>query len=279
LILYPLPSITGFPFVTANSPATVENMGVEFNAKVKIIDTKDLFWAVGFNVGMNNNKLLSFPNIANSPFNYLIVGKSLRMVRLLQYTGVDPQTGKYTYLDVNHDGIIDVSTDATSDLSEVKDLSIKYDGGFSTDLTYKKFGLNLFFHFRGQPNLQSTVFSTVAPGGISNQSTAILNRWQKPGDQAEFAKYTTFPDETDNNISTSTAYYSNGSFIRLKNASLSYTINSTSLKKAGISNMKFFLRGENLFVITKYQGLDPETASLASLPLTKDVVLGFNITF
>ncbi|MDB5157283.1 MAG: SusC/RagA family TonB-linked outer membrane protein, partial [Mucilaginibacter sp.] len=220
----------------------------------------------------NRNKLLSFPNIAQSPYNYLTVGQPLNITRLLQYTGVDPLTGQYTFKDQNNDGRIDRNFDASTDLV-LKDLSVRAQGGFGTSLSFKGFQLDAFFDF--QHFLAPAAIYSSPPGNIENESVQVLNHWQKPGDQSVFAKYTTLGNASYLNF----MYFSDGalsdaSYINLQNLSLSYDFSSTTLKKIGLQSCKFYLRGENLFILTKYDGIDPRVPQLGGLPPEKTIVAG-----
>jgi len=275
LVAEPLATITGFDFVQANLPATIQNTGLEFLLKGKIIDKKDFAWSASFNIGYNRNKLLAFPGLAQSPYaSTFTIGEPLNMVRVLHYTGVDPLTGQYTFEDKNHDGKISLNyNNGNNDLYN-KDLSIPFDGGFTTEFRYKSFEASLFFNFRKQ-QLRNAIYTSGLPGSVElNQSIAVLNRWQKPGDQSEFARFSTSGSITDTYFTRSDGIYGDGSFIRLKNASISYSLPKLWVNKIGLTECKIYARGENLLLLTKYEGLDPETPGLGALPPAKIFTIG-----
>jgi TonB-linked SusC/RagA family outer membrane protein len=277
LVSMVLPGITGFTSVTANFPALVQNTGLEGTLKVKFVDAKDFTWLFNFDIGVNRNKLAAFPNILNSPYAYsLFVGQPLNINNLLICTGVDPQTGQYTFKDKNHDGQITANYGPTDDLYPIN-LSVKMDGGFGTDLQYKSWQLNLFFHFVSQ-EAPAAIFASV-PGGFSNQSVQILNRWQYPGDVAKYARYTTGGVQTDYDFSTSNGTLSNASYVRLQNASLSFDLSKVIDKRIGLRACKIYVRGQNLFVLTSYNGLDPETHNFGLMPPAKIVICGIQADF
>src|SRR5205085_50247 len=108
-----------------------------------LVKTKNFEFSLAFNGAFNNNKLLAYPNIEQSPYVHtLVVGQSLNIIKLLRFTGVDPETGEYTYQDKNHDDII--NTDLTSPLSDhlIYNLSPKFFGGFGMNFRYKALQLN-----------------------------------------------------------------------------------------------------------------------------------------
>jgi TonB-linked SusC/RagA family outer membrane protein len=279
LVSEPLPIITGFSQVETNLPATIQNTGLEFTVKGKLISNKDFSISATFNIGANRNKLVSYPNLSQSPYaSSYVIGQSLGIVKLLHYTGVDPQTGQYTYEDKNHNGILDYNPYDTINDFYNKDLTVKFDGGFSIDMQYKHFKADLFFVFRKQL-LPSGDFNGV-PGTIElNQSSAVLNRWQKPGDHSAFARYTTQPQLSDILYQSSDAAYTDGSFIRLRNVSLSYDLNLGSRSSVERYNCTLFLRGQNLFFLTRYNGIDPEAPFLGTLPLAKVFTGGIQLSF
>jgi len=276
LISYNLPTITGFTSVYANSPALVQNTGQEITLKYKIIDRSNITWAVNFDVGFNQNKLLAFPNLAQSSYaTQYTIGQPLNIGKLLHAVGVDPLTGQYVMEEKNQNGtIVNYYNNGYNDLYDYN-LSVKYDGGFGTDLTYKAFSLHMFFHFRNKQEPAAIFEST--PGGFYNESSQIVNQvWQKPGDIAQYARYTTNGASSDQYFaSVSDGIYGSGAFIRLQNAALSYDLPNGKLAKSlGIAGLRIFVRGENLLLFTKYDGIDPETPSLGALPYPTTIICG-----
>ena len=280
LIQFPTPAFTGFINVTANTPADVENTGWEFVINGKLIDGENFKWSAKFNVGINRNKLLAYPNLSQSPYaDFFVIGQSLNVKKLLHYTGVDPQTGLYTFEDKNHDGQISIDyTGKTPDDRYTVDLSPKYDGGFMNNFSYKNWELSAFFYFRKQMG-QNALLNSDIPGSIGNQPSSILgNEWKKPGDIASVARFTTSPNDPSyqNFQSYSDGVYTDASFIRLQNLSLSYRFSDKFLKKLAVSNLRIFLQGENLFIITRYKGIDPEVQFFGGLPLPRIITTGIS---
>lgn len=280
LVQYPLPAITGFTFVTANLNATIQNKGIETTISAKIIDNKDFKWTLRINSGTNQNKLLAFPNIAQSPYaNLFVVGQSLNIAKLLHVTGVDPQTGQYTFEDKNHDG--QIITDVGNPKNDFYnyDLTPKLDGGIAADFTYKSLQLSLFFHGKIQRSF-SAYRGIAIPGAANNFPVEILDRWQKPGDIAKFARFTTQPQTSDYNyFQYGNSLLIDGSYLRLQNLSLAYNLPIVILNKIGFHSGKVFFQGENLFILTKYDGIDPDIGSIGSLPPIKIYTIGleFNL--
>jgi TonB-linked SusC/RagA family outer membrane protein len=278
LVLYPLPTLTGFNSVYTNFQATVQNKGVEGNFKYKIVETKKLVWSAGFNIGLNKNKLLAFPDLLQSPYAYTIfVGQPLNLLGILHYTGIDAATGKYTFEDKNKDGRISMQYGPEGDRF-YKDMNVKFDGGFSTDFMFNGFEINFFFHFRKR-EARKAIYSSTVPGSTANQSVQVLDRWKQPGDVAQFARYSNWGDESDNNFTLSDGIYDDASFLRLRNISVSYDFPGKWISKVQMHSLKAYLRGENVFVLSGYNGLDPEVPAFGVLPISKVLTVGLQINF
>ena len=176
LVGQPLPTTDGFTTVQANLPAVVQNKGIEFQINSVNIKQQDFSWRSSFNISLPNNKLISFPNLASDPAysNNYEVGKSIYYSnRLFHYTGIDPQTGLYSFLDINHDG----NLSSTIDGQLLKSVEQKFYGGFGNNISYKNWQLDLFVQFVKQTGKNYfTYFQTpgIFVSQYANQPTAIL---------------------------------------------------------------------------------------------------------
>ncbi len=273
LIDLPLASYTGFSSVTANLPANVENKGLEFNVSGSIINAKDLNWSLTFNTGINRNKLLSYPNLEQSPFaNQYIVGQSLNFRRVLHFTGVDPQTGLYTVEDKNNDGEISTNFGPTDD-RYIVDINPKFTGGIGSNLNYKGVNLSLFFQMVRQEGINALYTLGMNPGSIGNTSTYVFdNRWRQAGDITDVAKFTTVPDISFSNFYNSDGIYTDASFIRLSNLALSYALPTGLIDKTGLQSVQIRVTAQNLFVITNLKGLILKPRILEECPLPRSLL-------
>jgi len=282
LVPFPTPGFTGFSSVLTNSPADVENSGWEFTLRSKIVDVKNFRFSAIFNIGINRNRLVSYPNLAQSPFNGIFfIGKSLSIRRLLHCTGVDPQTGLYTFEDRNKDGQITYDFSGTTvDDSYTVDITPKFDGSLTLQLNYKRWALTSLFYFRKQLGRKAAL-SLDIPGDASNQPLDVIeHQWQRPGQIAEYAKFTTNP--TDNSwfyYKVSDELITDASFIRMQNLALYYSVPGKHWQLKGIHEIKLDIRAQNVFVITKYKGTDPEIQNFGQLPLPRIITAGFSLIF
>ncbi len=276
LVGIPLPGTTGFTSLNDNLDATVQNTGWEFELATTPVQNKKLQWQTAFNISIPKNKLVSFPGLEASTYaNQYVVGQPLDIRLLYQATGVDPQTGVYTFQDVDGDGQITTPNDRTT----VVNVNPKYYGGVRSSLSYGNINFDFLLQFVKQKGTNfKAAFSL--PGFMENQPVEVLDHWQQPGDQSSQQVYSTgFNGEAYtayNNLYYSTGSVSDASYIRVKNIALSYSIPQKWALGIGC---RVYLQAQNLFTFTKYKGPDPETQINNNLPPLKVINTGVQLTF
>lgn len=276
LIGYPLAPTAGFTNIQGNFPATVQNTGIEFDLASTIVDRSQFKWRTTVNLTLPRNELIEFPGLESSPTyaNTYAIGHPLNVRKLYHYTGVNAATGLYTFEDVNGDGVYNIE-----DRTALKFLGQTAYGGLANTLNYRSFELSLLVQFVKQTGVDFMTFNGL-PGVSLNQPTAILERWRQPGDDTDVQRV-----GTNNNTFTWYQLYQNSdrlivdaSFIRFRNASLSYTLPRGITQKWHASNARIFVMGQNLMTLTKYKGLDPENQN-TMLPPLRVITCGLSITF
>lgn len=280
LINYRLPGQTGFTSIIRNFPAVVCNEGFEFSFTSKNIHTKNFKWNLSANLTVPKNKLTSFPGLASSSYSSsYVIGKPLNIVYGYHLLGVDPTTGVYQFEDVNKDGVI-----GAEDYLPSFNLDPKFYGGVNNSFGYKGWELNLFFEFKKQIgyNYNNYPVYNFTPGGMYNLPTIFLNRWQNLGNNATIQQFTqTYTAAYDGQyyFSNSDGRFSDASYLRLKNASISYNFSEGILKRLHFQNLKIYMLAQNLLTITGYKGSDPETQNLFTLPPLKTITAGIQLNF
>jgi TonB-linked SusC/RagA family outer membrane protein len=281
LVTYPLSKVTGFATIVQNlNGVRVENKGLELTLSTRNIDKGPLTWSTDFNFTLPKNALIAYPNLASSSYaTAYAIGEPLNRIFAAQYTGVDPTTGSYTAKDVNGDGIL-----SSADYATLGTKDPKFYGGLNNSLSYKRISLSFFFQFTKQIAKDWRASSVLNQAGSAyNTSTLALSRWQNPGDVTDVQKFTTSPGSLTGTSGFYAAYFSNAfytdaSFIRLKNLSLSYNIPTKALNVLHVTSLKFYLQGQNLFVITPYKDIDPETQSFSVMPTLRTITAGLQLT-
>jgi hypothetical protein len=284
LISYTLPGITGFNnYAAKNSPAVVQNTGWEIQLQAKNQFNKNWQWYGNVLLTIPRNKLIAFPNLdASSYKGTLTIGKSLSRFQGYSYTGVSKSTGLFTFKDLNGDG--NLTTD--SDYQIHGNFDQVYYGSIQSDLQYKGWQLGIFLEFRKQRgyNYLYSIYSPTIPGTmLQNLPTMVLNRWQKCPDKAAVQKLTTGANvainEAINNFMQSDGTIADASFCRIRNIELSWQLPVHWLKSLTLKNCRVYMQAQNLFTITPYKGMDPETRNLLTLPPLRTIAAGLELNF
>ncbi|SFJ23197.1 SusC/RagA family TonB-linked outer membrane protein [Myroides guanonis] len=275
LLAIKLPEITGFPSISDNFGATIQNRGLELTLNTINIRKKDWNWSTNFNISLPENKLIAFPGLESSTYkNSYVVGKSINLVSTYNYEGVDPATGLYKFTDYDNNNIIN-----TSDKRVFVEREMKFHGGLQNTISYKKFSLDFLFQFVKQTNFNFDNIVTV-PGLLStNYPVEITNRWTATNPNAQYTAATTSNSDAFNQVVTfqeSNRAISDASFVRLKNVSLGYQM---TFPKLGIELLNLYVQGQNLWTLTNYYGIDPEFTVMGNLPPLRTIAFGMQLTF
>jgi TonB-linked SusC/RagA family outer membrane protein len=258
LIDYLLPGTAGFSSMLRNFNAVVENSGVELVMTTVNINTEHVNWTTSVNASVPRNKLVEFPNIEETPYNTIYkVGEPLSIQRIYKWNGINPQSGLHEILDLNENGEL-----GEEDKLFLKPLGRKYFGGIMNTVRYKSIELSFLIQF--SKSVTADYLPINMPGRIGNQPVEVLDRWKNEGDITDVAKFSQLSANNSsyaNEVRFSDRNTNYVSFARLKTLSLSYLFPSALLNKAKIYEAKIYLQAQNLFTITKYPGLDPETGN------------------
>ncbi|WP_454045095.1 SusC/RagA family TonB-linked outer membrane protein [Chryseobacterium sp. Marseille-Q8038] len=273
LVGYQLSAVTGFPSVTANLDATVQNTGLEFELNIKPISDKNFNWETSFNITFPENKLLSFPGLAGSPYaSQYSIGSSTQIVKLYQLEGINPQTGLYQFTDFNGDGKIS----SPEDRQVIEDLQIKFFGGINNSIRYKNWDLSVLFQFVKKKNYNQNSIMPL-PGTMVNQPVQVLDVWSEGNPNGLYMPYSASKNLLSHNLfKGSTAAVSDASFIRLKNIELGYNL---PIKSRPFKSVKIYFQGQNLVTWTKFFGADPEALISGFLPPLRTYSFGLQLNF
>ena len=274
LIGFPLPAMTGAAFITGNLPAVIQNSGWEMVVTSKNLLRKSFEWSTSFNISLTRNKLVSYSGNGNI---YAKEGRALSEIDLYKILGVNPKDGAYVFDNGTGEG---VPYDMASQIISINPAPVYY-GGIQNVLKYKGFSLDVFFQYVKQYGSNGLFTPNKVPGSRWNQSSIVWDRWQKDGDNSRIARFSQNGRLTSvqpfNMMLSSNRGYTDASFIRCKNLTVSWEMPSKFKRKIGVDNWRIYLQGQNLFTITKYPGWDPETQTLSSLPPLRIVAIGTQI--
>ncbi len=163
--------------------------------------------------------------------------------------------GHFKYRDLNGDGKITLDKDRTY----IGDPHPKFTGGLNIDLGYANFDLNIFFYGSYGNDMINYVSRWIDygqfVGGLSKD--ALFSTWSTTNTGAKLPML----DGAAHSQEASTAFIEDGSFLRMKNLRLGYTVPQNVLDKVKLKSVRLYLQATNLFTVTKYKGLDPELDS------------------
>ncbi|RRB00858.1 SusC/RagA family TonB-linked outer membrane protein [Larkinella rosea] len=265
-----IPQSTGFSTIMLNS-GSLSNKGIEFSTNYKILNKGAFKWDVSGNISVLRNKILdlgkSTPFFANSTSGHLGVfgswveaGNPIGTWKGYKYTGLfqtDDEgksfaalAGYPKYEDVNGDGKY-----TSDDYQIIGNPNPKFTWGLNSSIRFKNFDFSIFF--RGvQGNQVRNLQQSEMGDGVQkiNQIGNILTDSWTPSNTG--ASRPVIDGRRDFiSFRRSSFFIQDGSFVRLQNLSLGYTL---PLHSKFIRTARVYASGQNLFLITKYKGFDPE---------------------
>jgi TonB-linked SusC/RagA family outer membrane protein len=284
------PATTGFSSYWSNA-VEISNKGLEFTVNtVNFRSAGNGFnWTTNFNIASNANNIEQLATPAQYGSRNLILqqqGHPLYSFWVYKQLYVDPQTGNAVYDDVDQDGKI-----TAADRQIVGSIWPKFFGGFTNSFSYKGFDANVLVSFQYGNKVYNHNRFFGEGGGARDEARVIfasnLARWQKPGDVTDVPR----PDgiNVNNYLDGGSRWLEDASFVRLRNVSLGYTLPETLTRGLLGGTVRLYAQATNLVLLTKYSGLDPESAAssdanqqgidLGTPPQPRSVQVGVNATF
>ncbi len=280
----PLPALAGFTGVWDNI-GKIQNRGLEFSLEPEIVQTPDLQWSMNFNIAFNRNEVLDlYDGQAISSGNFRIEeGRDMDSYYMRVWYGVDPGNGDPLWERIveHEDGTQTVEltnnyNDATLQYTG-KTSSPDYSGGIINTFVYKDFSLSANIGFvQGvyMYNSDRQLFDSDGNYPTFNQMNLDddWSRWEKPGDDATHPKAVLGGNRDANRPST--RFLEDASFVRLRNVTFGWNIPQSILQNV-TSSARLYLSADNVFTLSEWSGMDPETAGL--YPLTQRYMVGLQI--
>lgn len=309
---------TGYSSYLDNIGST-QNRGIELALETKNIVSKNFTWSTSINFSMNKNEVLELagdePLFVGTPisfasgqsFRIIKEGKSLGAFYGYVYGGVyndqqeinntpyaaeSAQPGDPYLVDISGpkgkpDGEIS-SYDRTIIGNAFPDFTF----GVSNTFYFKNFDLSVFIQgVYGNEIMNMNTFRLESIRGYTNQTTDVLNRWTPQN------KNTNIPRADRSRSSAgqlamraiSTRLIEDGSYLRVKNVTLGYTLPAQVVESVGIRSLRIYFTATNLFTLTNYSGYDPEVSTYNNLgsigadygtyPTSKTYLFGINLGF
>ena len=140
----------------------------------------------------------------------------------------------------------------------------KYQGGFTSDMSWMGFDLHGFVQFSQGNQIFNAIRVFADDGGryLDNKFRDVLRRWQNPGDITDQPRASR--NGSSGALQVSSRYLEDGSYVRLGDLTLGYNVPKGWVRSAGLANGKIYVSGHNLHTWTKYKGLDPEVSNFGN---------------
>ncbi len=318
----PVPSSVGLPGSTNNSVlsnvGSMYNKGWEIALNGVVIKKENFNWNSNLNISFNKNEVTSLaPGVSQLLIeagagiaSISLPGYPVGMIYAIRTAGVDPATGRRVFLDkegkkVLYQQVVPATGgfqweyekgEIAPPVSTTKDGVItnsphpKLYGGFSNTFSFGKFDLGAMLTYQWGGYMYFATQASMLDMRFQNNSTKVLDRWQKPGDITDVPRVQD-GDITSWGYSTPlTANIYKSDFIRLKNLTLGYKIPQAVLNRIKINSVRLYVSGQNLAILTPYPGADPEVTSTGNAtatqgfdknmtPNARTYTLGLQITF
>ncbi|THH37748.1 SusC/RagA family TonB-linked outer membrane protein [Neolewinella litorea] len=273
LLNVPIPGTSGFRTQFRNL-GELRNRGVELLLNAVVSDAA-FGWSSSFNFSYNKNEILSLApgqdiidDGGSRYMNVVKVGESLGAFYGLEYAGVDPANGDGLFYinETDDDGNI-VNPDATTNNANEANFTMLGNAlpttlaGWTNNFTYGGVSLDIFFQgsFGNEVHNSAGVFQSCGGCWFDNQTRDQLDAWTPENTDTNVPEARFFWGNADNGRSS--RYLSSGDFIRLKTLTLAYELPPTLVDRIGLNRLRVYVTGQNLALITKYDGWDPEVAA------------------
>jgi TonB-linked SusC/RagA family outer membrane protein len=262
LLNLPLPASNGFTIITKNL-GSLTNNGLEFSLTTQNLVGK-FRWSTNFNFSTYRNKVTNLNGSTidggsrqlgrvseGEPFGYFFGPK---------YAGVNPANGNAQYFDT--DGNIHDQDDFLALPDEMRNQKVgdpnpRFFGGMNNKISYKGFALDVQLQYVYGNDLYNIAgfFQSVNGDYFDNQSKDQMNYWREEGQITQIPEPRLY---SGNGAIRSSRWVQDGSYLRVKATTLSYTFPRKIASKARFDNLMLYVSGQNLLTFTKYEGYDPE---------------------
>jgi TonB-dependent starch-binding outer membrane protein SusC len=301
-----LSTLTGYNSAIVNI-GEMTNKGVELALNALVVDARDFKWDVSANISSDKNKITKLYGDVDAVYSFggftgtdiqregnFFLGKSLNTIymwefdRIIQESdmeyvnsltlpGKTLQAGDILPKDQQAPGEEGHGIIDEDDRVIIGKKDPKFFGGFSSRLAWKGVSLNAVFTYSYGAKAVSGYYEGLMSGtGYGSAHKDMLDRWTPTNTNTDIPR-ATYDNPARFSAGETSWGIQNGSFLRLSTLTLAYDVPQTLSGKAGLSNLRVYATGNNLFLWTKYKGYDPENGDW--YPTAKGMVFGLNLSF
>jgi len=280
-----LPSSLGYTNTTMNV-GSIQNQGLELGIDAVAINSGDFHWDLNANIAFNRNKVLSLyggEDILRDNIGVIIVTDATSILRegrpVGQFWGYREAgydaNGFIVFEDTNQDGSL-----TQADKTYIGDPNPNFLYGLNSVMTYKGFEFSMFWQGSQGNDIfnASAITNTMDYGfGLNMPKSVFYNHWTPDNPDAAYPKIS-----LRSPVRMSDRFIEDGSYLRLKNISLAYNLNTELIQSKVFRHIQIYVSGQNLLTFTKYSWWDPETnfrIDHNSYPVSKSVTAGIKLGF
>lgn len=274
LLTVALPDNVNLPGGITRNDGEMLNRGMEFTLSSKNF-TGEFKWDTDLNLSLNHNKVLELG--LNKVYYYasmyttgepaVILREGLPLGSFFGYKslGVNPETGDIDYEDISGNGSI-----GPEDRTVIGCAQPDFIFGITNDFSWKGLHLEVFLQGSyGNDIFNASRIDTEGMFDFRNQSVAVLRRWMRPGMETDIPR-----SGNTENIRNSSRFVEDGSYLRLKSVTLSYSLPRRLLGRSGVKELLVYVTGQNLLTLTSYSGFDPEVNAYGASSVAMGVDYG-----
>ena len=257
-------SVSSYP----DNIGSMRNQGYEFSLEGVLVKNRNIEWSLNANISHNKNEITKLDQELKYSNQIIKKGGSVYEAYMIKYAGVDHETGSALYYmdETDKDGNVTGMT-TTTDITKATKYDCgttlpKFNGGFGTNIAAYGFDLSAQFTFQLGGKIYDGTYQALMHNG--QQAGQALHRdalkaWSETNKNSNIPRLSTASTD-DAGFSSQTPYdrfLTSSNYLSLNNLTLGYTLPKDWVRTLTLSNIRVYVSGENLFLLTKRKGLDP----------------------
>ena len=280
--------------VRTENIGAMSNKGIEVQLNADVVRSRDITWGIQLNATHVKNEITKLPNGLPivSGTKRLAEGVDRYRFWLRQWYGVDPNDGAALYYAISNPPANSYRITKTGDTVVTNPTNARFDysgssipklfGSIGTNFEFKGFAINVLLNYQiGGWFLDGNYQGLLTPSYGASLHSDVLKSWQKPGDITDIPRFDI--TSATNFNSTSNRFLIDASYLSFRNVTVSYGFQKRITDKLHLSQLRFYVSGENLAIISKRKGMNPAesfdgTNSAIYVP-NRVLSAGVNVTF
>ena len=257
-------SVSSYP----DNIGSMRNQGYEFSLEGVLVKNRNIEWSLNANISHNKNEITKLDQELKYSNQIIKKGGSVYEAYMIKYAGVDHETGSALYYmdETDKDGNVTGMT-TTTDITKATKYDCgttlpKFNGGFGTNVAAYGFDLSAQFSFQLGGKIYDGTYQALMHNGLQAGQALhrdALNAWSETNKNSNIPRLSTASTD-DAGFSSQTPYdrfLTSSNYLSLNNLTLGYTLPKDWVRALTLSNIRVYVSGENLFLLTKRKGLDP----------------------